>query len=188
LAETQVTGVEATMTVPDGPAVIADLVRAGAGVNDFVREVLGHLVVGDHAIAVHGVEVELGRVHDEVVVQVLRVRHGLQQATATVQGDFGLAPVPNPRPGLGLLGGELHRDTAVRSDLGADAGCRDDAVVVTAGQVDPRAHLVGPGDDLAVVSLDAQRQSRLSGRLRGLPVPAVVLHAPNQRSNPARQD
>jgi hypothetical protein len=29
LAETQVTRVEATMTVPDGPAVIADLARAG---------------------------------------------------------------------------------------------------------------------------------------------------------------
>jgi hypothetical protein len=45
LTETQVTGVEATMTAPDGPAVIADLVRAGvrraeAGTDQLISSML----------------------------------------------------------------------------------------------------------------------------------------------------
>ena len=78
-------------------------VEVGAGLDDLVGEGLGHAVLGEMPVAVHRVEVELRRVHDEVVIQVFRVRHGLQQSAALVERDFGLPAVPDPCPCLGFL-------------------------------------------------------------------------------------
>ena len=61
-------------------------------------------------VAVHGVEVELGRVNDKVVIQVLGVRQAVQQPAAAVESDLGLALVADPRPGLGFLRRELDGD------------------------------------------------------------------------------
>ena len=79
--------------------------------------VCGYRVFGEQPVAVHGVEVELGRVNDEVVIEVLRVRQAVQEPAAPVESDFGLAPVADPRPGLGFLRGELHGDAVMRSAL-----------------------------------------------------------------------
>ena len=67
-------------------------------------------------------------------------------------------------------------------------GRRDHAVVVTSRQVDPGAHLVGSGDDLAAVVLGAERQRRLAGRFRGVPVAGVVLRTPHQQGHPSGRD
>jgi hypothetical protein len=64
-----------------------------------------------------------------------------------------LAPVPDARPRLGLLGGELHRHAMVRSRFGPGLGRCYDAVVVAVGQVDPGPDLVGPCLNLGMVIL-----------------------------------
>jgi hypothetical protein len=71
----------------------------------FPGEVPGHLVLGELPVAVHGVEIELGRIDHEVMANVLRVGHRIQQPPPAIQRDLGHAPVADPRPGLGLLGG-----------------------------------------------------------------------------------
>ena len=43
---------------------------------------------------------------------------------------------------------------------------------------------MGPGDDLAVVCLQAQRQRRLACRLGGMPVAAVVFKAAHEQGHP----
>jgi hypothetical protein len=58
-------------------------------------------------VAVHGVEIELGRVDHEVVIQVLRIRQRFQQTSSPIQGDLGLTTVSEPCPRLGLLADEL---------------------------------------------------------------------------------
>ena len=53
-------------------------VEVGAGLDDLVGEGLGEATLGEMPVAVHRVEVELRRVNDEVMVQVVGVRHGFQ--------------------------------------------------------------------------------------------------------------
>jgi hypothetical protein len=90
--------------------------------------------VSERAVAVHRVEVELGRIHDEVVLEVFRVRQGFEQSAALVERDFGLPVITYPRPCLRFLGEELHRDAVVGSYLGASAGSCDDSVAVPSGR------------------------------------------------------
>ena len=47
---------------------------------------------------------------------------------------------------------------------------------------------MSPGDDLAVIRFCAERQRRLAGGFRGVPVAGVVLHAADQQSDPASLD
>lgn len=89
------------------------------------------------AVAVHGVEVELGGVDHEVVIEVLRVRHRVEEAAAAVWGYLGLSAATDPGPGFGLLRRQLDRDAMGRNPVGPGLGRRDDAVVVA--RRDPQA-------------------------------------------------
>ena len=77
---------------PHGCALGA--VEVGTGPDHFLGKVTGHLVFGQLPVTVHGVEVELGRVDHEVVVNVLRVGHRVQQPPSAVEGDLGLRRSP----------------------------------------------------------------------------------------------
>ena len=138
-------------------------VEVSAGTDYFVGEVFGHLVFGEHPVAVHGVEVELGRIDHEVVIEVLRVGQRVQQPPPAVERDLRLATVSDPRPRFGLLRGQLHRDAMLRSYLGPGPGRGDDAVIVPAGEVHPGADLVRPGLDLR----DGRPPRRATARLAG---------------------
>lgn len=145
-------------------------VEVGAGLDDLVGERPGEAVLGEVPVAVHRVEVELGRVDDEMVIQVVGVRHGFQELAALVEGDFGGPAVSDTGPGLRFLRGELDRDAVTRSGLDASSRRRDDAVVIAAGQVDPGPDLVCPRLDLGVISLGPERQCGLARGFRRLAV------------------
>lgn len=49
-----------------------------SGVSDhLVGQISGHPVFGEVAVAIHGVEVELGGIHNKVVIEVLWIWHGV---------------------------------------------------------------------------------------------------------------
>jgi hypothetical protein len=97
----------------------------GPDPDDFGGVGLGELVLGaarvvagaQDPVAVHRVEVPFRGVDGEVVIEVLRVRHVLQQRPALVERDFDLAPVPDPGPRFGFLGMQLDGCCAVRGDV-----------------------------------------------------------------------
>ena len=160
-------------------------VEVGAGLDDLGGEGLGEAVFGEMPVAVHRVEVELRRVDDEVVVQVVGVRHGLQRACVPCRARPRLPAVPDPCPRLGFLRGELDGHAVMRSGFDAGPRRRDDAVIIAACQVDPGLDLVRPCLDLGVIRLGPERQRALAGGLRGLAVARVVLDARDQQGDPA---
>jgi hypothetical protein len=70
------------------------------------------LVFAHDSVAVHCVEVELGGVDDEVVVEVLGIGQGFEDPTAGVEGDLNLSPIPDACTRLRALGEELDGDAA----------------------------------------------------------------------------
>ena len=89
-------------------------VEVGAGLDDLVGQIFCHAVFGQVAVAVHGVEVELGRVYHEVMGQVLWVGQGVECPPSPGERNLGLAAVSEPCPCLGFLRGQLHAHGAVR--------------------------------------------------------------------------
>ncbi len=139
---------------PHGRALGA--VEISARTDHLVSKVPSELVLGQHAVAVHGVEVELGRVHYEVVIEVLGVGQGVQEATAAVECDFGLAPVADPCLCLGFLAGQLHRDAVVWCGICPGPRCGDDAVIVTAGECHPGSDFMCPCLDFGMLGFGAE--------------------------------
>ena len=103
-------------------------VEVGAGLDDLAGECLGHAVLGEMPVAVHCVEVELRRVDDEVVVEVIGVWHRLQKPAPLVERDFGLPAIPDTCPCLCFLRGELDGYAVVRSSFDASTRRCNDAV------------------------------------------------------------
>src|SRR5215831_21138210 len=99
-------------------------------------------------VAVHRVEVELGRIDDEVVIQVLGVGQRFEKPPPTVERDLRLAPIADACPGLRFLRSKLDSDAVMRCAALAGLGRGDDAVVVPAGESYPGADLVCPSLDL----------------------------------------
>jgi hypothetical protein len=62
-----------------------DAFGADAAVEDFVGVALCQLVVTDESLGVHGVEVPLRRVDDEVIVSPARRRESVQELLAVVE-------------------------------------------------------------------------------------------------------
>src|SRR5690242_8622258 len=65
-------------------------------------------------VAVHRVEVELRRVDNEVMVQVVGVRHRLQKAAPLIERNLGLPAVPHTRPRLCFQRRELSNRREAR--------------------------------------------------------------------------
>lgn len=145
----------------------------------------GEAVLADQLVAVHRVEIELGRANHEVVVEVVGVRHALEQASAFVEGYFDLAAVAQARPGFGLLGSELYRDAVVLRRLRSGLRDRDDAAIVARREREPGPHLVCPPGDFGVVGLGGDGECGPSRRLSRIPLPGVVLDAADQQGEPA---
>jgi hypothetical protein len=116
-----------------------------------------HPILGQMPVTVHGVEVELGRVNYEVIVQVVRIRKGFEQSAARIKGYLRLAPITDARPRLGFLGGELDGYSVMRCAFLASLGGGDDAVVVTTGERYPRPDLMSPSFDFGVIGFISKR-------------------------------
>jgi len=78
-------------------------VELGAGLDDLGGQGLSETVFGKVPVTVHRVEVEFGRVNDEMVVQIIRVRYRFELPTPFVEGDLSLPPVSQASPRLRLL-------------------------------------------------------------------------------------
>src|SRR4029077_1129768 len=74
--------------------------EVSAGAYDLVGEVSGHLVFCEHPVAVHGVEVELGRIDHEMVVQGSPGRAGSPVGAVRGRGRSRFGGVPDPCPRL----------------------------------------------------------------------------------------
>jgi hypothetical protein len=82
-----------------GPAEV------GAGLDDLGGKGFGEAALAQMPVAVHRLEVELGRVDHEVVVQDVRVRRGFRESAALVERDYSRPAAPDPCPGLGFPDG-----------------------------------------------------------------------------------
>lgn len=162
-------------------------VEVSSGPEYFLSERAREFVLTNQAIAVHRVEIELGGVHHEVVVQVLGVRHPFEQAPPLVQGHLDLPAVSEPRPCLGFLACELHRHAVIWRHLTSGLRCRDHAAVVTGREREPCPHLVRPSGDLCMVGFRRKRESRAPCRLGSVPVSHVVLDTADPEGEPAGQ-
>ncbi|MDJ0342395.1 hypothetical protein QMK19_21935 [Streptomyces sp. H10-C2] len=76
--------------------------------DDFLCVDGGPLVVAEHPVCVHLVEVPLVGVDHEVVIGVLRTWQPFQSGAASVKGGPDLASIAHTGVRLGLLGVELH--------------------------------------------------------------------------------
>ncbi len=104
-----------------------------------------------------------------------------------VESNLGLLPVAEPRPRLRLLRVELRGHRLGRRDGDAGLGGRNDSAVVPPSQREPGPHLVRPALDAQFARLHTEEQRGLAGRLRVTGPPGVVLHAPDQQGELARE-
>jgi hypothetical protein len=107
----------------------------------FVCVVCGAGVVAADAVAVHRVEVPLGRVDDEVVLWPGGVLVAAQQAKASVQFAPNLGAVAHTPMSPSGLGGELHGNGGVGCSVDAGVGVVENRSQAALGEREPRTHL-----------------------------------------------
>ena len=92
------------------------------------------VILGEMPVAVHRVEVELRRVDDEVVVEVIGAWHGFEESASPVLRNLDEPSIPDTCPRLCFLRRELHGHAVMRRGFDVRPGRADDAMVIAGRQ------------------------------------------------------
>ncbi|WP_433348399.1 hypothetical protein ACQP25_33670 [Microtetraspora malaysiensis] len=98
------------------------------------------------------------------------------------------AAVADAGQSAGLLQGELNHGAGLAGGGPAHAGGGDHVLVAAFDEGESRGHLVCPSHEFAVSDLAGNLERGLSGGLGRFALAQVVMHAPQERGQPSRDD